>query len=307
MAPTQLPSPNGDNVDESLLQRLGGEANLELTIQHFYDLILNDPALEEFFGNTNMKLLRAHQKRFMVIAFTKIPEDFNVASFIVQKHYRLFMKGLNETHFDLVVEHLIAALKQMWVEQEEIDEIIEILGPFRDVFVKTAKSEQIVKHVAKHKRKQQEKELQQQRRLAAMGLGGSEDSYYESSEEFSVVSSYSTDSFDDTKSVESYESIRSYDTISSSGDRSSGEFSLRRSNRQNARRSLKLEPIERCGSGERLQAMHAATRATASKGDGKKDAWKDDTKGQVDKIKQRVQERRRQRRLAQKKTCTKRI
>ena len=157
-----------ESIDDSLLHRLGGEENRELTILQFYKLIKEDPQLDPFFADTDIKLLRAHQKRFMIVAFTHIPEDFDVASFIVQRHYRLFQMGLNETHFDLVANHLVTALRQMWVEQEEINEVLAILGPFREVFQKTASSRAIKIAVAQHKVKQQRRQQRNDKVAAAV-------------------------------------------------------------------------------------------------------------------------------------------
>jgi hypothetical protein len=94
-----------------------------------------------------MATLRAHQKRFMILAFTEIPKDFDVAAFIIERHYGLFNMGLNETHFDLVAGHLVAALQQMCVQQEVIDEVVGRLGPFRNVFEKAGRDEKIMEYM----------------------------------------------------------------------------------------------------------------------------------------------------------------
>jgi hemoglobin len=144
----------------TLLNRLGGEDNLELTILHMYDTIMKDPMLQPFFANTDMAMLRAHQKRFMVLAFTEIPKDFDVAAFMVKRHYRLFEMGLNETHFDQVTGHLVEALKQMWVEPEVIDDVVRFLGPFRSVFEKTGRSDALMEFEEARRKKREERKIE---------------------------------------------------------------------------------------------------------------------------------------------------
>eukprot|EP00957_Ditylum_brightwellii_P102394 7805314-Ditylum_brightwellii.AAC.1 len=57
-----------------------------------------------------------------------------------KKHFRLFEKGLNETHFDSVAKHFVETLQHLGVAQELIDEAVGIIAPLRDVFVKGGKS-----------------------------------------------------------------------------------------------------------------------------------------------------------------------
>jgi hemoglobin len=144
---------------DSLLYRMGGEDALETTILAFYERVMKDPQLRPFFAGINMAGLRAHQKRFMVLAFTEIPKDFDAAAYIIERHYRLFNSmGLNETHFDLVAGHLVAALLQMWVQQEVIDDVVGMLGPFRKVFEKAGRNEKIMEYMQKHVKETQKRE-----------------------------------------------------------------------------------------------------------------------------------------------------
>ena len=124
---------------EVLLDRLGGEAALKAAVYEFYGRILADPALAPFFETTNMAHLRDHQYKFMALAFTAIPDDVNVAQLLAEKHERLFAKGLNETHFDLVAGHLVASLEHLQVAKPLIEEVVSVVGPLRSVFEENAK------------------------------------------------------------------------------------------------------------------------------------------------------------------------
>ena len=119
-----------------LLDRLGGPAALKAAVYEFYGRILNDDQLAPFFQHTDMNKLRDHQYRFMEIAFTGIPEDMDVTKYLSDSHSRLFEKGLNAQHFDLVAGHLVDALRHLNVEQDVINEVVATVGPLRAVFDK---------------------------------------------------------------------------------------------------------------------------------------------------------------------------
>jgi hemoglobin len=144
------------HYSDSLLCRLGGQENLEIAVVDFYKRSNADPKLRPFFKNVSMTLLRAHQTQFMTMAFTEIPEGFDATAFIIERHYRLFEIGLNETHFDLVAGHLVAAFQQMSVEPDLIDEVVQVLVPFRNVFTRVGREEKIMDYMRNVMKKKQE-------------------------------------------------------------------------------------------------------------------------------------------------------
>lgn len=136
-----------ENKREVLLTRLGGESALKTAVYDFYARLLEDEELEPFFKGQDMKALRDHQYKFMEIAFTHIPEDLDVPKLIAEKHAKLFAKGLNETHFDLVAGHLVATLEHLGVGKTEIGEVVSIVGPLREVFKSNAQKAEERKEV----------------------------------------------------------------------------------------------------------------------------------------------------------------
>ena len=119
---------------EVLLDRLGGQAALKGVVYEFYGRMLEDEDLAPFFQYTDLNKLRDHQYKFMEIAFTGIPPDMDVAAYLGEKHERLFEKGLNAQHFDLVAGHLVATLQHLHVKQDVIDDVVATIGPLRVVF-----------------------------------------------------------------------------------------------------------------------------------------------------------------------------
>jgi hemoglobin len=124
----------------TLYDRLGGAAAVEACVNGFYDRILGDPNLKDFFVGTSVQRLKTHQKTFFKVVFTSIPDDMDVPRLILTKHERLFQeKGLDETHFDLVAGHLVATLASLGIDQALIDEAVGIVATLRPVFEQGAK------------------------------------------------------------------------------------------------------------------------------------------------------------------------
>ena len=74
----------------------------------------------------------------MGIAFTEVPENFDVQHLILNRHQSLFDRGLNETYFDVVMEHFKETLKQLKVDPSVISEAVEVILPLRSIFAQGA-------------------------------------------------------------------------------------------------------------------------------------------------------------------------
>ena len=112
---------------------------LSATVEIFYDRLVADEQLAKFFEGISIIRLKTHQKKFLTIAFTEIPTDLDMVAYMIDKHSRLFQElELNETHFDLVAGHLVAALQQLNVPENLIGEVVAIVGPLRAIFANEA-------------------------------------------------------------------------------------------------------------------------------------------------------------------------
>lgn len=108
----------------SLYQELGGAAAVEAAVDIFYDKVLADSRIQHFFDNTNMARQRAHQKAFLTFAFGG-PNVYQGRE-MRAGHARLVAQGLNDSHFDAVVELLAATLEELGVKPELIQEVAEV-------------------------------------------------------------------------------------------------------------------------------------------------------------------------------------
>lgn len=128
-----------DNAKKAtLLERLGGQTALRAAVDEFYKRLIDDERLERFFVGVNIDRLKRHQYNFMSMAFTKVPDGFDVEKLVLTKHERLFQMGLNEGHFDIVAGHFVGTLRGMGVKRELIDEAVGVIAPLRVIFVEAA-------------------------------------------------------------------------------------------------------------------------------------------------------------------------
>jgi hemoglobin len=126
-------------LDETLLKRLGGVTVLAAAIDEFYFRLLADDNLTIFFQNIDLSWLKNHQKNFLMSALSGSVDVESAVKHIRRAHSRLFDKGLNEKHFDMVASHLVQTLKDMGVEQNLVNEVAAVVGPLRPAFYAAGK------------------------------------------------------------------------------------------------------------------------------------------------------------------------
>ena len=115
----------------TLYERLGGEPAINAAVDLFYDKVLADKRINHFFTNTDMAAQRGHQKMFLSYAFGGMP-GYSGKS-MREAHAPLVEKmGLNDNHFDAVMENLGAALEELNVPAELITEAASIAESVRD-------------------------------------------------------------------------------------------------------------------------------------------------------------------------------
>lgn len=105
---------------ETLFERIGGEPSVEAAVDLFYRKVLEDERINHFFVNTSMDRLIAKQKTFFIMAMGG-PNEYTGMD-LRAAHAHLVAKGLNDSHFDAVMEHLGATLRELDVPNDLISE-----------------------------------------------------------------------------------------------------------------------------------------------------------------------------------------
>mmetsp|Transcript_13593 Transcript_13593/g.31582 ORF Transcript_13593/g.31582 Transcript_13593/m.31582 type:complete len:229 (+) Transcript_13593:154-840(+) len=122
-----------------LLDRIGGSTLLEIAVDKFYNRLVGDKRLKNFFVDTDLERLKSHQVRFFLMAFTRIPTSVNMHELVTTKHSQIFDRGLTEAHFDIFTDHFSATLKSLDVTQDLIDEALSTILPLRPAFEEGAR------------------------------------------------------------------------------------------------------------------------------------------------------------------------
>lgn len=95
----------------SLYEQLGGEAAVNAAVDVFYRKVLTDDRISEFFDSVNMDRQIAKQKAFLTMVFGG-PVAYSGKD-MRAGHAHLVARGLNDSHFDAVLELLTASLAEV--------------------------------------------------------------------------------------------------------------------------------------------------------------------------------------------------
>lgn len=97
----------------SLFDQLGGAAAVNAAVDIFYRKVLSDYRINRFFDNSDMETQVAKQKAFFTMAFGG-PNNYTGTD-MRTAHAKFVKMGLNDSHFDAVMEHLTATLVELSV------------------------------------------------------------------------------------------------------------------------------------------------------------------------------------------------
>lgn len=119
----------------SLYEELGGRDAITAVVAIFYRKMLGDERVSDFFDSVDMDKQMAKQTAFLSMV-TGGPNEYTGKD-MRTVHAPLVAKGLNDSHVDIVIEHLGAALKSAGVSDEKIANVAKIANSVRsDVLCK---------------------------------------------------------------------------------------------------------------------------------------------------------------------------
>jgi hemoglobin len=100
-------------VAQSLYDRIGGDTAVMATVRGFHDRLVADPLLQPFFEGLDMEEQARVHVGFLMMAFGGAERytgrDLGVA------HAPLVQRGLEDRHFDAVLDHIDGALAELEV------------------------------------------------------------------------------------------------------------------------------------------------------------------------------------------------
>ena len=113
----------------SLFQEIGGEPAVTATVNLFYDKVLGDPDVNHFFDGMVMDGQKKMLRHFVTFAFGG-PNHYSGDN-MRQAHARQVEHGLNEFHFDRIMDHLGSTLQELGVPNGKITEAANIANSVR--------------------------------------------------------------------------------------------------------------------------------------------------------------------------------
>jgi len=108
----------------SIYERIGGQPAVDAAVDIFYRKVLMDERISRFFDDIDMDRQIAKQKSFLTMAFG-VPLSYSGAD-MRNGHAHLVKRGLNDSHFNAVVELLGQTLAELNVAPELIAEVAAI-------------------------------------------------------------------------------------------------------------------------------------------------------------------------------------
>ena len=108
-------------MNDSLFEQIGGEAAVDAAVDIFYRKVLSDDRIKHFFVGVDMSKQAAKQKAFLTMAFGG-PNNYTGED-MRKGHAHLVKDGLNDSHFDAVVENLANTLKELNVADNLIEQV----------------------------------------------------------------------------------------------------------------------------------------------------------------------------------------
>jgi len=117
-------------MNQSLYEKLGGEAAVNAAVELFYRKVLSDKRISQFFEGVDMDNQAAKQKAFLTLAFGG-PNNYSGKD-LRTGHAHLVKNGLNSSHFDAVMENLGATLKELKVPEDLIQQAAAIAESTRN-------------------------------------------------------------------------------------------------------------------------------------------------------------------------------
>lgn len=117
-------------MSATLFEKIGGEAAVDAAVDIFYRKVLADDRISSFFDDVDMDKQAAKQKAFLTMAFGG-PHSYTGKD-MRDGHAHLVERGLNDSHFDAVMENLGATLTELNVPGDLIAEAAAIAESTRN-------------------------------------------------------------------------------------------------------------------------------------------------------------------------------
>ncbi|HMS56026.1 MAG TPA: group 1 truncated hemoglobin [Fimbriimonadaceae bacterium] len=119
-----------NTANASLFEQLGGPEAVNAAVDKFYRRVLADDRVNRFFDGVDMDRQATKQKAFLTMAFGG-PNNYTGLD-MKAAHAHLLDRGMDDHHFDAIVENLGATLGDMGVAEDLIKQVAAIAETTRE-------------------------------------------------------------------------------------------------------------------------------------------------------------------------------
>jgi hemoglobin len=113
----------------TLFEQIGGEKAMDAAVELFYRKVLSDDRISHFFEGVDMDRQAAKQKAFLTMVCGG-PNSYTGLD-MRKGHEPLVKRGLNDTHFNAVAEHLGGTLQELGVAAPLIQQVLQAAESMR--------------------------------------------------------------------------------------------------------------------------------------------------------------------------------
>jgi hemoglobin len=107
----------------TVYEQIGGAKAMDAAVELFYRKVLGDDRISHFFEDVDMERQAAKQKAFLTMVFGG-PNNYTGQD-MRKAHAHLVKNGLNDSHFNAVMEHLGSTLKELGVPAPLIQQMAQ--------------------------------------------------------------------------------------------------------------------------------------------------------------------------------------
>jgi hemoglobin len=119
----------GREAQVTLFEQIGGAKAMDAAVELFYRRVLSDDRISHFFDDVDMERQAAKQKAFLTMVCGG-PNNYTGMD-MRKGHAHLVKRGLNDTHFNAVAEHLGGTLKELGVADSLIQQVLQAAESMR--------------------------------------------------------------------------------------------------------------------------------------------------------------------------------
>jgi hemoglobin len=107
----------------TVYEQIGGAKAMDAAVDLFYRKVLADDRISHFFEDVDMERQAAKQKAFLTMVFGG-PNNYTGKD-MRKAHAHLVKNGLNDSHFNAVLEHLGNTLKELGVPANLVQQMAQ--------------------------------------------------------------------------------------------------------------------------------------------------------------------------------------